>query len=158
MRNPVLSLICVTMVGLLCCLPANCAEAGSPYEKQADWAQTMLASRSAVLAAPLDKRAVVTDVLTAGQAGIELSVDVSGWDELWLGSSLQKTIAVWGDPMLIDGRGKKTRLSSLKPFDTSSQGKIYENKLDKRNKWNNKNLKFSLFCPCWQYKHRLCCW
>jgi formylglycine-generating enzyme required for sulfatase activity len=143
MRTRNRSAIIAALLGACFLLASGGDAAETVYEKQGDWAQTMLATRAAVLANPMDPRSVETEVLVAGQPGAELSVDVSGWSELWLCATRRDTVSVWGNAVLIDDRGRKTRLDSLKPFDAVAEGTIYKDKLDKKNKLQIGGKRFS---------------
>lgn len=60
-------------------------------------------------------------VIRGGQAAQKISVDVTGFRELWLLATVGEDDyhhdrAVWGDPVLIDAEGKRVDMTTLKPI------------------------------------------
>ncbi len=108
----------------------------SCYRKQATWAETMVASREALakIKTSSDFKPFVSKVLRGKQKPERVVVDVSGLDKLYLIATIGPDTynfdqAVWGEPTLIDAKGKKTPLGQLKPASVRvGWGKLIKNK------------------------------
>ncbi|MHC4200274.1 MAG: NPCBM/NEW2 domain-containing protein, partial [Planctomycetota bacterium] len=74
-----------------------------------------------------------TRTVRGGEEALHLAVDVSGLKEMWLlatsgGDDYHHDRAAWGEPVLIDGKGKRTSVAGLKPVSTKlGWGKLVVN-------------------------------
>jgi formylglycine-generating enzyme required for sulfatase activity len=95
---------------------------GNPYVKKATWAETMVASRETLLA---ETRGTAfepfsTGVIRGGDQAQQVSVNVTGLDQLWLVATVGEDDynfdqALWAEPRLIAEDGTVTSLLELKP-------------------------------------------
>ncbi|MBT3277786.1 MAG: SUMF1/EgtB/PvdO family nonheme iron enzyme, partial [Phycisphaerales bacterium] len=83
----------------------------------------------------LPAKAISSKILRGGgAAGQTLTVDVSGWTDLYLmatigGDSFRSDQAIWGNPMLTDTDGDTASLTTLKPSKVQvGWGKLLKNK------------------------------
>jgi len=83
------------------------------------WAQAVVEARTQAKAMG-QGGAFDSGVVAAGQPARKVSVDVAGWDEMWLsaraeGEDRGRESAVWGEPVLVDKDGKRTPLAKMGP-------------------------------------------
>jgi len=111
---------------LACVLATPCVSslAGepNPYVRKPTWAETMLASRKALLTAKDGStfKPFVSGVIRGAQAAQRVSLDVSGIETLWLVVTIGPDTynydqSIWAEPTLIGADGKATDLTKLKP-------------------------------------------
>mgnify|MGYP005834032231 CR=1 FL=1 len=107
----------------------SAAEPADPpyYVRKAAWQETMLASREALARVQAEApqpeagfKPYSTGVIRGGQPAQNISLDVSGLDQLWLVADVgpdnyDYDQAIWGEPRLITAQGAVVRLPTLKP-------------------------------------------
>ena len=102
---------------------------GRVYEKKSTWQETMRQTREALAEAEAEHdpasafRPYASPVMKGGNPPARVDVPLHGAKRLWLeadvgGDSYDFDQAVWGDPVLLDGKGNLTPLTDLTPVHT----------------------------------------
>jgi hypothetical protein len=100
------------------------------YEKKSSWLDTMHAARAAVARARADSPAFRSQPVSGEQPAQAISVDVAGWDQLWLITDGGGSPGIWAEPQLIDADGKVTPLHKVRWKTTRTdekRGRVYKN-------------------------------
>mgnify|MGYP000883802518 CR=1 FL=1 len=104
----------ILAVALLLSSLATQAYGEPAAQAKPSWVQAVAEARTQAKAIT-QAGALDSGVVAAGQPARKISVDLTGWDELWLcvraeGEDRGRESAVWGEPVLVDKDGKRTPL------------------------------------------------
>jgi len=115
--------VCAAIATLILSAPAGAADPPH-YAKKADWFETLIASREAIVQSeaqhpPAARMATYTSpVLCGGGPAVQISVPVAGQKEIYLyvlgAPEVVYAAADWADAKLVDSAGKETFVSRAK--------------------------------------------